>query len=44
VRAVTDLWNDRFQPERWFNPNREMKDAFLPFGGGSRGKSDYFQT
>ncbi|RAO67556.1 uncharacterized protein BHQ10_003568 [Talaromyces amestolkiae] len=27
---------EKFQPERWFNPNREMKDAFLPFGGGSR--------
>lgn len=25
-----------FNPERWENPTKEMKDASLPFGGGSR--------
>lgn len=25
-----------FQPGRWDNPTREMKDAFMPFGGGAR--------
>lgn len=28
-----------FKPERWANPTKEMKDASLPFGGGSRSKS-----
>ncbi|KAH8678543.1 cytochrome P450 [Xylariales sp. PMI_506] len=27
---------ERFIPERWEHPTREMKDAFMPFGGGSR--------
>ncbi|KGO76743.1 Cytochrome P450, E-class, group I [Penicillium italicum] len=27
---------DSFHPERWENPTKEMKDASLPFGGGSR--------
>ncbi|CAG8196044.1 unnamed protein product [Penicillium salamii] len=27
---------ERFYPERWESPTREMKDASLPFGGGSR--------
>ena len=27
---------ERFMPERWENPNQEMKDAFMPFGAGSR--------
>jgi cytochrome P450 len=27
----------KFDPARWDNPTREMKDAFMPFGGGSRG-------
>ncbi|KAK6839182.1 Cytochrome P450 [Apiospora arundinis] len=27
---------ERFWPERWQNPTKSMKDAFLPFGGGSR--------
>ncbi|CAI7594756.1 unnamed protein product [Penicillium crustosum] len=27
---------DKFNPERWENPTKEMKDASLPFGGGSR--------
>ncbi|KAH6691824.1 sterigmatocystin biosynthesis P450 monooxygenase [Leptodontidium sp. MPI-SDFR-AT-0119] len=26
----------QFQPERWLEPTQEMKDAWLPFGGGSR--------
>ncbi|KAJ6098162.1 hypothetical protein N7499_002536 [Penicillium canescens] len=25
-----------FNPERWENPSKEMKDASLPFGGGAR--------
>ncbi|TVY41045.1 putative sterigmatocystin biosynthesis P450 monooxygenase [Lachnellula subtilissima] len=25
-----------FIPERWFEPTQNMKDAFMPFGGGSR--------
>lgn len=27
-----------FIPERWFEPTQNMKDAFMPFGGGSRSK------
>ncbi|OQE46460.1 hypothetical protein PENCOP_c001G08294 [Penicillium coprophilum] len=27
---------DNFIPERWENPTKEMRDASLPFGGGSR--------
>ncbi|KAJ5036242.1 hypothetical protein NUH16_004112 [Penicillium rubens] len=27
---------DNFNPERWENTTKEMKDASLPFGGGSR--------
>lgn len=30
---------ETFDPDRWENPSKEMKDAFLPYGGGSRGKS-----
>lgn len=26
-----------FRPERWEQPTQNMKDAFLPWGGGSRG-------
>ncbi|KAG4429099.1 hypothetical protein IFR05_015425 [Cadophora sp. M221] len=25
-----------FKPERWLEPTQEMKDAWMPFGGGSR--------
>jgi len=25
-----------FIPERWFEPTQNMKDAYMPFGGGSR--------
>ncbi|KAK8071440.1 cytochrome P450 [Apiospora hydei] len=27
---------ERFIPERWQNPTKRMKDAFMAFGGGSR--------
>lgn len=27
-----------FDPSRWENPTKEMKDSFVPFGGGSRGE------
>jgi cytochrome P450 len=27
-----------FIPERWFEPTQNMKDAYMPFGGGSRSK------
>ncbi|KAK9418007.1 hypothetical protein SUNI508_08436 [Seiridium unicorne] len=27
---------DKFIPERWENPTKDMRDAFMPFGGGSR--------
>ncbi|RYP59875.1 hypothetical protein DL770_010126 [Monosporascus sp. CRB-9-2] len=27
---------DDFKPERWENPSKRMKEAFHPFGGGSR--------
>ncbi|KAF2966207.1 hypothetical protein GQX73_g7377 [Xylaria multiplex] len=30
---------EKFDPDRWDNPTKQMKDAYLPFGGGSRGKS-----
>ncbi|KAH7317824.1 putative cytochrome P450 [Rhexocercosporidium sp. MPI-PUGE-AT-0058] len=26
----------KFMPERWLEPTQEMKDAWMPFGGGSR--------
>jgi cytochrome P450 len=28
---------ESFEPSRWNAPTKEMKDAFMPFGGGSRG-------
>ena len=28
----------RFYPERWENPTKDMRDASIPFGGGSRSK------
>lgn len=34
---------ERFWPERWQNPTKRMKDAFMAFGGGSRGKYFRFQ-
>ncbi|OLN96955.1 putative sterigmatocystin biosynthesis P450 monooxygenase STCB-like protein 7 [Colletotrichum chlorophyti] len=27
---------DRFNPSRWETPTKDMKDSFMPFGGGSR--------
>ncbi|KAI1471370.1 putative cytochrome P450 [Daldinia caldariorum] len=27
---------EKYDPSRWANPTRAMKDAFVPFGGGSR--------
>ncbi|KAF5878449.1 putative benzoate 4-monooxygenase cytochrome protein [Botrytis fragariae] len=27
---------ESFEPRRWTNPSKEMKDAFMAFGGGSR--------
>ena len=35
-----DIWDrpEEFLPERWENPTKEMNDAFMPFGAGSRSK------
>lgn len=30
-----------FKPERWENPTKEMKDAFMAFGRGARSKSPF---
>lgn len=27
---------ERYNPDRWLNPSKAMKDSFMPFGGGSR--------
>ncbi|OCK73321.1 putative cytochrome P450 [Lepidopterella palustris CBS 459.81] len=27
---------EKFEPSRWANPTQNMKDAFMPFGGGGR--------
>lgn len=34
-----DIFPDphRFDPARWESPTKDMRDAFLAFGGGSRG-------
>lgn len=29
---------EKFDPERWANPTKAMKDSMIAFGGGSRGK------
>ena len=29
---------EKFDPSRWKAPSKAMKDIFMPFGGGSRGK------
>ncbi|CEL03105.1 hypothetical protein ASPCAL04262 [Aspergillus calidoustus] len=29
-------YETRFDPSRWESPSKEMKDAFMPFGAGSR--------
>jgi hypothetical protein len=36
----TDHNHFSFDPDRWINPTKEMKESFMPFGGGSR--SEYF--
>ena len=35
------IWSspESFEPGRWNNPTKEMKDCYLPFGGGSRSMS-----
>lgn len=35
-----DVFGDpeRFDPDRWASPTRDMRDSFMPFGGGSRGE------
>ena len=35
---IGNNWSS-FKPERWETPTKEMKDASLPFGGGSRSES-----
>lgn len=34
-----EVWRDpeAFDPSRWEEPTKEMKDCYVPFGGGSRG-------
>lgn len=32
---------EKFDPSRWENPTPAMKDAYMPFGGGSRGMFNY---
>lgn len=36
MRHHTFLYS--FDPSRWENPSKEMKNMFMPFGGGSRSK------
>jgi cytochrome P450 len=31
-----------FDPSRWEHLTKNMKDSFMPFGGGSRGEFDYY--
>ncbi|KUI73017.1 hypothetical protein VM1G_08319 [Cytospora mali] len=33
-----DVFTDpeKFDPDRWVSPTRDMKDSYMPFGGGSR--------
>lgn len=33
---------EKFDPSRWENPSKAMKEAFMPFGGGSRSKYRVF--
>lgn len=41
-----EVWHDpdAFEPSRWDNPTKEMKDCFFAFGGGSRGEHSYHTT
>ena len=32
---------EKFDPSRWVAPTKSMKDAFMPFGGGSRSKYSF---
>ena len=38
MHRVRSVWPDpeKFDPSRWENVTRDMKDSFVPFGGGSR--------
>jgi cytochrome P450 len=40
LHRKADVWKsvDSFDPSRWESPTKEMKDAFMPWGGGSRGE------
>lgn len=40
LHRIADIWEnfDTFDPSRWESPTKEMKDAFMPWGGGSRGE------
>ena len=33
---------EQFEPDRWAEPSKDMKAAFMPFGGGSR--SEFFSS
>lgn len=43
LHRIEDVWDNvgSFDPSRWKSPTREMKDAFMPWGGGSRGEFIY---
>ncbi|KAJ0418321.1 cytochrome P450 [Aspergillus carlsbadensis] len=38
LHRMVDVWPnpERFDPERWASPSKEMKEVFMAFGGGSR--------
>jgi cytochrome P450 len=38
------LQPEKFDPSRWVAPTKSMKDAFMPFGGGSRSKCSFLST
>lgn len=35
---------EKFDPSRWAAPTKDMKDSMMPFGGGSRSKSEVLLT